>query len=1221
MSHIDKPWDNTPPDLLPPPPPIKGGLKPPPYAGSGPDCDCTPPPPPPPVAPAHWIPGANWQEQMNHVMERTNEAICRWNQISADCYKALHDTVDAAISNDVYYDRDEVELYCGYDEGEESSYYVICAHAVDKKGEPIRVRLAPAFDNTTNSGITQKISDVSYIKNANVIITAVSPTNPKWAGPAMCAGGAMPGETIKGGYVAGFNMHGVLKVFSSETDPNVLYQNKMVDVVGPVLPLIQEGQITAAGQGMTELRNICIIGWRRSDGMKFFFWSGNQENPGMSGVTAANILIGYGCTTAVATAYEAYEEKEEYEPRNGSGMEYMATMPTAPMGWAVPSNSAFWYITKRPFRGWKNRFEGEIADLVQKAGQTQNDVNYIGYKVDTVVDIANEAIQKANKANDRLDLLEPRVDDLETRMAQAETNINGLRHDLNAEIQRATNRENQIEQNLNNEINRAQNAEKALQEDIDEEREARIAADQNLQTQITDVQTNLTKEIKDRTEADTNLNNAILAEQLARSTADTRLENLIEAEEAARQLADSALQQTINNIIDGSQKIEIAPDSLPIASPTQLGAIKVGENLTITEDGVLNAQAGGGGGDYTAGPGISITGTTISTDNNYLTTNLKFLPTAGGTMTGDINMTSPAVIKFKTADADTGSVYADGNDTCLKSEAGDIRLLGSNIIISDADNGAGKIKMGVITIEQHANETGINHLDINVGTDAGSVYINRDGLDGGTGELWLTEVHAPNELRLNPGTNINAMNHRITGVADPTQDTDALTLKYFNEHGGGGTAPSYTAGDGIKIESDVISVDPTYFTTNPQSLPYLPLAGGTMTGAITRSGELVMADANKTAIQVQNQNIGGDNSSFAVLINGAASNTNFSIRTNRTVADSTNSATVTNNIRLGLAGDRSNVVVLDMGGMPVVNMGEPTMSHDAVTLGYLQTNVGTNGPFLPLSGGTVTGATTFGNAIYGINSLLLFSKDSAASERTDILLGDTSIVVEVQDTNEFTFSADGLDMGKHKITDLAAPTQTGDAVNLGYIQTNIGTGPFLPLSGGTMTGNITGPTTWVLRSEGSNYSRIAFTSTGLHLGVNATTTMAITQTEISASNHRITNLTTPSADTDAANKNYVDNKFWAASNSPVVTDRFTFVLGRYSRVQSINIPAQFRTSSYKLVAWAGGANITNNYGELPNLNTDQSLIISGITIANYTASSGLFTFNSDHVLLIGAVTL
>ena len=34
--------------------------------------------------------------------------------------------------------------------------------------------------------------------------------------------------------------------------------------------------------------------------------------------------------------------------------------------------------------------------------------------------------------------------------------------------------------------------------------------------------------------------------------------------------------------------------TLPIASKTALGCIKVGENLTITEDGTLNAQAGGG---------------------------------------------------------------------------------------------------------------------------------------------------------------------------------------------------------------------------------------------------------------------------------------------------------------------------------------------------------------------------------------------------------------------------------------------------------------------------------------------------------------------------------------------------------------------------------------------------------------------------------------------------
>lgn len=44
------------------------------------------------------------------------------------------------------------------------------------------------------------------------------------------------------------------------------------------------------------------------------------------------------------------------------------------------------------------------------------------------------------------------------------------------------------------------------------------------------------------------------------------------------------------------EALEDKPDyTLPIASATTLGGIKIGENLEITEDGTLNAQAGGGG--------------------------------------------------------------------------------------------------------------------------------------------------------------------------------------------------------------------------------------------------------------------------------------------------------------------------------------------------------------------------------------------------------------------------------------------------------------------------------------------------------------------------------------------------------------------------------------------------------------------------------------------------
>lgn len=41
---------------------------------------------------------------------------------------------------------------------------------------------------------------------------------------------------------------------------------------------------------------------------------------------------------------------------------------------------------------------------------------------------------------------------------------------------------------------------------------------------------------------------------------------------------------------------ELENYTLPIASNTKLGGIKIGENLTITEDGILSATGGGGGG-------------------------------------------------------------------------------------------------------------------------------------------------------------------------------------------------------------------------------------------------------------------------------------------------------------------------------------------------------------------------------------------------------------------------------------------------------------------------------------------------------------------------------------------------------------------------------------------------------------------------------------------------
>lgn len=1118
--------------IMPPPIEKPGGLKPPPYAGPGPKCQKpAPPPPPPPIPPVGWIPGANMQDQLNAVMAKTNQCIEQWNYISRECYKALNDCREAAISNDVYYDRDEVTPFSGYDESEECAYHVIAIRAVDKCGHPIRTRLALAFNNTTNSGITQPITDVSYVTNANAIITAVSPSNAKWTGPAMFAGGAIPGETGEGRFVAGFNQHGVLKVFASDTGPNVLYQNKMVDVIGPVIPIIQEGAITTAAQGMTAKKNICAIGWRRSDGMKFFFWAGCQEDTGMSGVTVANILLGYDCTTAIVTAYEDPAPGPEYVDQNGSGMEYMGTMPTAPIGWAVPNNSAYWVVSKRPFRGWKNKFESEIADLVQKTGKTQNDVNYIGYKVETVVDIAQEAIEKADQANDRLDVLEPKVEDLENRMAKAETDITGLRADLTTEINRAKAREDQLEDMIEAETTRATEAEAALKQDITEETEARIAADNNLQEQVTTVMDNLTKEISDRTEADTNLNNAILAEQLARSTADTRLENLIEAEEAARQLADSQLQQTINNIIDGSQTIEIAPDSLPIASPTQLGAIKVGANLTITEDGTLNAEAGGGGGSYTAGPGISITGTTIQTDNSYLNSNLGFLPLAGGTMTGNIVTPDTFTLENNTDGIAHGIALSDtmGQKIASIRSANSGNSVASNVITTSGSNGA------LISVDAVSN------------TGAAQVGITAELNDDST-----TITVTPNNVTFAH----NGSNATLKGVESGTEPNDAVNVGQLtvvqNKIDGviAGTTPiapgalpvaSATAlgavqiGSGLNITPQgVLSVDGSSIVGD-----YLPLAGGTMTGAIVMGNNKITGLAAGT--------VSGDAVNFGQLTE---------------VADDV--TTLTSDVE-ELRND--------------LNTLSGTVS--GITSGT------TDLPYLKLSGGTMTG-NIYGNTGFNIGN--------DGSSR--IQFGTTGIIFYTESSKSSPILTDSFfTLANRRLTGVGEPTQASDAVTLGYIQTNIGTGPFLPLSGGTMTGDITTPTAFLLKNSSGN--GLVIGNTGMELQVGNSSVISITSASVGVNGKRITGVSTPTASSDAATKGYVDS---------IVPSE----LGTTGRIVAYSmgfrgpiIPTEFRNSNYTafLILSSEGSTAIINLGQDKTGSFDPSSRYG----YSYTYSSGAIT--------------
>ena len=936
-------------------------------------------PVPPPVRPVVNIPGPNVQAQMCEMAGRVNECILRWNQIQRNCYEALDRVVGAAVSNDVYYDRDEVGMETGYSENDSCPYHVINVKCVDKCGKPIFIKLMPAFGNTTNSGLVQSIQDVSFVTNANAIISAS--TDAPWKGVARYMGAPMASTPEGGIFCGGFNRHGALKIFGGDTDEDTLCQNQAVDLIGSVVPIILDGEITEQAKGMTTKQAICAIGYKSSNGDKVFFNCGKQDVQGMQGITVANILKGIGCTTAVITATA------------GGGMEYLGSLTSSPDNWQMPKNSAYWVVSKRPFEGWCNQFESSIAQLVQRVGGLKNEVDFINHEVDEVSEVANKAWELAQKNADDIAEIQADIERIDAKITALEERITTAENDIKA-----------LDAALKQEIQDRKDADAA-------EAQVRQEADEALGKRID-------KEIADREAADEQLNTAIETEKAERTAADAVLQGNINQEAIDRANADLKIEQNLNKeIVNRTEADQLLQDQI-----------------------------------------------------NGLTTGdvpLPYVKKAGDTMTGDLQMEGSAVVKLVDGKTVKGAFYRDNGDVCVKSENGNVRILGAATLLTTADNGAGQLKIGAITIQQHMSGD-IPHLDINVGADAGAVYVNRNGIDGGTGELWVTEIHAPNELRLAPGTNVNAMDHRITGVADPVDDGDAVNKKYLDSHGpeytlpvasattlggvkvganltitpegvlnatggGGGGGTEYVAGEGIVISGNTISTDPAKVPTKEELDGYLPLAGGTMTGNIKFDSDsdyvgalvsdqdhaIMMGSQGEGAI-MGSVSAGHSQTQVDAVINANLNSKKASVQATRTTDGGSNVVIEAQDP------DSANAVSVKVGAKATdVTGGTLSVYREGnsnkVDVGNAQLKIG---------GGYISGND---------NGIKVYSPDSA---------GGGSFTGVVFNGPERVITANGFSVQTN-----VAPTQDNDLANKKYVDSKVG-GDYLPLSGGTMKGPI-----------------------------------------------------------------------------------------------------------------------------------------------------------------------
>lgn len=136
--------------------------------------------------------------------------------------------------------------------------------------------------------------------------------------------------------------------------------------------------------------------------------------------------------------------------------------------------------------------------------------------------------------------------------------------------------------------------------------------------------------------------------------------------------------------------------------------------------------------------------------------------------------------------------------------------------------------------------------------------------------------------------------------------------------------------------------------------------------------------------------------------------------------------------------------------------GNPSVANEAVNLAYLNSTLGsiTNG-YLPISGGTMTGDLNFGGAVI-IKGLPILNETTSSPNDG----ANKEYVDRFKPTGKYLPLSGGTMTGNiivptgKKITITDTPTVTTDAANKAYVDSINPAGSYLPLAGGTMTGDV-----------------------------------------------------------------------------------------------------------------------------------------------------------------------
>lgn len=1013
-----------------PPPPPKPGLPP--------EPGCYPWMPPPGLEPVPPVPtvleGQSLYQAVDTLARRVNTCIGQWNAISRNCFASMNACVEAARANDVYYDDDEVKYITGYSEADGSPYSLIQKEPVDRNGQPIFVRLAPAYDNSSNSGVTQDIFDVSFIKSANVIMTAVPPQNEQWYFPAMWQGAPIPGEYPPGYpdptyYVAGFTRGGALRYFANTVSETELCQNGMIDVIGPVIPLLSDGEVTDQGKQLTQYASITAMGYAKGTGRVYFFSCSAVDAPGLSGITVARILQGYGCTTAVATSVIPAANQNI-----SAGMLYMGQMTSVPQGGKSPDNLAYWYISKKPC--FRNKFQKEVADLVQTTGQNSWKNFLLGQQIqsfdDRITQTAKDLEAEIQRAKDAEAALQTAVDDEQERAEAAEKE---LQDNIDAEQSRAEAAERQLQDNIDAENARAEAAETALDQKIQAETTRAEDAENDLAQRIT-------QETSRATQAEAQLNAAINAEKLRAQNRENEIQAALDKEIQERIAAD-------NDIINAIEQETLARRAADAALQNNIDAVN--NSLTTKINNINNALA-----DISAG-----------------TTNLPYLPITGGVLSGPVSFSSNDTVTLgrgPTADLEAATKkYVD--DAVAAGGGGGT---GGDVSKEYVDQQVTNLQTQLDGKVAKSGDTMTGNLNM-----AGNQVVDPT-LTSTTGVKVQDATGAPT---------------KVINVATPTEPTDAATKQYVDDAvaAGGGPEPDlsdYVRKDGSNmtgtlgiVNSQMLKfIDPTQTTvtldeTGENTVPYSELAqklgitkelqhaqtrndsnlGGDGSGEVGGEPELPGQDASDVqgptvgSVYMDGQDIAVNSTSGGVILVGdevkimdhAGAGVPLSIG-NTTMKTHRNSGQTADHLDINVGSSTGSVFInrttsgtVQTGGTGELNVTTIKAPNELDLVPG--TAVDINGK--PLKGvsiirpNVVNGTINIANGPTGTTGDGIISVGKVYLGTSSKKIEPTNVGTMITPGGRLTIHAtDSITVGNQKITSLAAGSSSSDAVNYSQLQ-------------------------------------------------------------------------------------------------------------------------------------------------------------------------------------------